>query len=93
MGLDHFDGWKLSPRDHLRPCRISDIYIMLHYSSKIAVRSSNRNNFVIGGTKELVLKGHNIREVEKHCTVASYKYSKQETLVKYICLECYKLHI
>ena len=34
---------------HLKPLENTDIYIMIHNSSKITVINSNKNNFMVGG--------------------------------------------
>jgi hypothetical protein len=47
---------------------ISDIYIVIHKSTKFIVWSSNKSNFVVGVTPTwgTVLKGGSIGKVENH---------------------------
>ena len=63
--------WVTAPfyRGHLRPSCTSDIYIVIHYSSKITVLKKQWDNFMLGGVTTrwgTVLNGHSIRKVENH---------------------------
>ena len=51
--------------------RISDIYIVIHNSSKITVIEKQWNNFMVEGVTTkwgTVLEGRSIRKAEKHCS-------------------------
>ena len=78
----------LSPGSPKTVC-ISDIYIVIHISSRISVRKWKWKYFYDWGvttTCRAVLKGRSIRKAESHCSVALLSRLKGTKEVLYLTL-------